>query len=92
MKFTYGICAIHPIFGSGIGIYRMLLQYIPYRCTHVLFANAVLTKGALYTTGKNMEYLLFQRFYAILWSAQPVSELEIHTYEQILPLGELIST
>ena len=41
---------------------------------------------------KNMEYFLFQRFCAILWSAQPVSELEIHTHEQILPLGELITT
>ena len=41
---------------------------------------------------KNMDFFLFQRFCAILWSVQRVSELEIHTYEQILPLGEIIRT
>ena len=33
---------------------------------------------------KNMEYLLFQRFFAILWGVQGVSVLEIHSYEQML--------
>ena len=39
-----------------------------------------------------MEYFLFQPCYAYLWSVLGVSVLEIHSYEQILPLGELIST
>ena len=41
---------------------------------------------------KNMEYFLFQRFFDFLCSAQGVSVFEIHSYEQILLLGELIST
>ena len=49
-------------------------------------------KENIYTTGKNMEYFLFQRFCAYLWSVQGISVLEIHAYEQILPLGELICT
>ena len=40
---------------------------------------------------KNMEYFLFQRFFAFLWGLQGVSVLEIHSYEQILLLGKLIS-
>ena len=36
---------------------------------------------------KNMEYFLFERFFAFLWSVQGVSLLEIHSYEQILLLG-----
>ena len=39
-----------------------------------------------------MEYFVFQRFFAFLWSAKSVSVLEIHSYEQILLLRELIFT
>ena len=53
----------------------------------VLFVNTI-----VHYRKKIWNIFLFQRFCAILWSAQPVSELEKHTYEQILPLGELIST
>ena len=41
---------------------------------------------------KNMEYFVFQRFFAFLWGVKGVSVLEIHSYEQILLLGQLIST
>ena len=41
---------------------------------------------------KNMEYFLFQRFFAFLWDAQGVSLFKIHSYEYILLLDELIST
>ena len=41
---------------------------------------------------KNMEYFLFQRFFAFLWSVQGVSVFEIHSCEEILLLGELICT
>ena len=45
----------------------------------------------MYTTGKKMEYFLLQRFFAFLLSVEGVSVPEIHSYEQILLLGELIS-
>ena len=41
---------------------------------------------------KNMEHFSFHRFFAFLWGVQDVSVLEIHSYEQILFWGELIST
>ena len=40
---------------------------------------------------KNMESFLFHRIFAFLRGVQGVSVLEIHPYEQILLLGELIS-
>ena len=39
-----------------------------------------------------MEYFLIQRIFAFLWSVQGASVLEIHSYEEILRWGELIST
>ena len=39
---------------------------------------------------KIMEYFPFQRFFAFLWCMKGVSLFEIHSYEQILLLGEVI--
>ena len=41
---------------------------------------------------KDMEYFLFQLFFAFLWSVQGVSVLDLHSYEPILLFGELICT
>ena len=41
---------------------------------------------------KNMELFLFQWLFAFLWGVHGVSVLEIHSYEQILLWGKLIST
>ena len=41
---------------------------------------------------KIMEYFLFQRYFAFLYNMQGASVLEIHSYEQIIILMELIST
>ena len=39
-----------------------------------------------------MNIFYFSNFFAILWGVQGLSVLEIHSYEQMLLVGELIST
>ena len=61
--------------------------------THDLIYFSVSPSGPRITLpAKNMEYFLFRRLFAFLWDVQGISVFEIHSSEQILLLGELIST
>ena len=74
---------------TDIGNYLMLSNWryfvVEYKSVYIYIYTYTLP-------AKNMEYFLFQRFCAYLWSVEGVSVPEIHSYGQILPLGELIST
>ena len=70
-----------------IGFLAVIFKLIPVGLTQWWSDEGINTLPA-----KNMEYLLFHRFFAFLWGVQGFSVLEIHSYEQILFLGELSST
>ena len=92
-QFDIYICKIRI---APIGKVKNLTFVTPpllFKCQNIfsfMVINSWIT--SIYTTGKKYGIFFISPIFFFLWSVQRVSVVEIHSYEQISLLGELIST